>query len=293
MTSEVVPALSVVVAGVNVAGTLGPWLNAIAPQVAGRGIEVLVSVAAEDAAAAAPARMYDWAEVGLVAHSPLVPELWGAAIARARARVVAVTISACLPAADWIDAILAAHATPRAAIGGVIDIGPNATLVDRAVHLVRYAPYLPPVAEGPVPEIAGDNGSYRRAAFDGEAAAIRRDGFWEAEVHRCLRAQGHGLWLDPRIRVTSAGAYSLAGFSRQRFVHGRRFGRTRRAASGALAGLLRAVAGPAIPAVMLIRILRTVAGRGRLDGRMVQALPLAAWFLVCWAAGEAVGQLGG
>jgi hypothetical protein len=62
---------------------------------------------------------------------------------------------------------------------------------------------------------------------------------------------------------------------------------------GAGGRLVRAALAPTVPAVMLMRTVRTVAARGRLDARTLLAMPLAAWFFCSWAAGEAAGLLVG
>lgn len=287
------PAITVIAAGVNVGRTLAPWLDAMAGQVGSSRAEVLLALTSVDAFVAEQLRSSPWAEVVDAAHARSVPELWGAALSRARGRIVAITTTACRPSPDWIDAVARAHAKPHAAIGGVIDLAAQATLVDRAIHFVRYAPYLPPVAEGPAAEIAADNGAYKLAALVPLLPGLAREGFWEVEVHRALRANGHTIWLDPNMRVYHAAAYSIAGFSRQRFVHGRRFARAARPRRSAGHRLLLVARAPLVPALMLGRIVRTLARRRRLDRHSVLALPLSAWFLVCWAAGEATGHIDG
>lgn len=286
-----VPAVSIVVAAVNPRETMARWLAAITPQAARHAVEVLIAAGDADASAIRLDEAARFARVVSVSGDPLVPLLWGAGITAARAPIVAITITACEPADGWLDAIVAAHRAPDAGIGGTIDLRDKPGLVDRALHLVRYTPYLPPQAAGPVAEIAGDNGTYKRAALEAWMAPIARDGFWESEFHRHLHAHGESLRLDPGIRVTHAGSYSAAGFSRQRFAHGRLFGRARREGRSQTARWLRAATAPAIPPAMLARALRSVARRGRLDARTMAAVPLALWFLCCWAAGEATGLL--
>jgi hypothetical protein len=288
------PPLSIVVAGVNVRETLRPWLEAVAPQRADPGVEVLLAVTADDADFTRQvSSQFTLSDVVMLPSGALVPALWGAAIVRATGEIVAVTITACTPASDWIAAIIAAHTTAYVGIGGVIDIAPDANVVDRALHIVRYTPYLPPLAAAPVEEIAGDNGTYKRRAFDGVTARLERDGFWEAELHRDLRARGETLWIDPRIRVSHARSYSAAGFSAQRFAHGRHFGRARGRSLTAGDAVIRAMLAPVVPTVMIARQVSTLSRRGRLDLQTASALPLAFWFLTCWAWGEAVGLLGG
>jgi hypothetical protein len=120
--------------------------------------------------------------------------------------------------------------------------------------------------------------------------AIARDGFWEPEIHRVLRERGGELWLDPRISVTFSGSHSIRQFSRQRYLHGRTFGRARAASgTGGSTTRFRALLAPLVPIVMLARAFRALRARRRLTARTILAAPLAAWFLACWAAGEAAG----
>ena len=249
------PDISIVVAAVNTRETLGPWLDAVRPQLARHRAEILLAAAADDEAVMQTS-------IARIVRGPagaLVPALWGAALLEATGAIVAVTMTACAPDADWLDAIAAAHRdSPSDGIGGVIDASPRGSLVDRALHLVRYTPYLPPVAAGPVPEIAGDNGTYTRAALDGWRSTIAREGFWESEFNRAIRARGGALRIDPRIRVTHTRSYGFASFSRQRFRHGRLFGRARRAGLGTGAPCQSALA-PTVPFVMLTRAIRACA----------------------------------
>ncbi|HTK28145.1 MAG TPA: hypothetical protein VL309_01245 [Vicinamibacterales bacterium] len=287
------PLISIVLAAVNPRATLGPWLAALEPQARGRAVELLVAAAGD--VDAVRALVADRAATVLGGpDDALVPALWGLGMAAARGRVIAVTISACLPSPGWLDAVVRAHdESPAAGIGGVIDLAPDAGPLDRAVHLVRYTSYLPPQPAREVEEIAGDNGTYKRSAIADLLPAIARDGFWEPEIHRVLRARGEHLRVDPGLLVTFGGSPSAAAFARQRFRHGRVFGRERGRSRPWLARAARACAAPLVPPVMLARALRTVRDRGRLDGRTIAAAPLAACFLACWAAGEAAGWLAG
>jgi hypothetical protein len=277
-------------AGVNVRATLPQWLAAFESQTAGDATELLVALAADDACVRDLQRTHHF-EIVLGDADVLVPQLWGLAMAHARGAIIVVTISACVPSKDWLAAIVRAHQTDHAAVGGVIELPHSATWVERAIHLVRYTPYLPPLAAGLVEEIAGDNGTYKRAPLTELLPAIERDGFWEPEIHRRLRASGEGLWLAPDIGVVFIGSHSIAGFSRQRFRHGRAHGRARAASRAFGYRASRALLAPLVPSVMLARALGSLRTKGRLDTPALMAAPLALWFFACWAAGEAVGLL--
>src|SRR3954452_12003823 len=85
------PSVSVVVAAVNSPRTLRGWLERIAPEMTTR-VEVLVAAGGDDAEARSIAASFPFATLVTVPGAPLTPHLWGAAIARARGDVVAVTI---------------------------------------------------------------------------------------------------------------------------------------------------------------------------------------------------------
>jgi hypothetical protein len=52
--------------------------------------------------------------------------------------------------------------------------------------------------------------------------------------------------------------------------------------------MFRALSSPAVPAVLLLRIARRAASRGRVRGFLL-GLPYLVLFLSLWAAGEAAG----
>jgi hypothetical protein len=109
-------------------------------------------------------------------------------------------------------------------------------------------------------------------------------------VNRRLRDEGVRLWHSPRLVVRmgrSAGAWA---FTRQRFVHGREYGRERGGRFGRVQCVVRAVAAPAVVLVLTLRAVGEVRRKGRVR-RLLPALPLVMWFNGAWAAGEAAGHL--
>lgn len=220
----------------------------------------------------------------------LVPELWAAGIARSRGEIVAVTSAHCVPGDDWVSRVLEAHASDVTAVGGAIEPDETGDVVQWAVYFCRYSRYMLPFPAEPVDDLAGDNATYKRRALDA-CRSVWRDGFWEPTVHAALRRAGGRLYLDPALVVHHRGVCTLRGFLRQRVRHGQAFGRMRD-----LPGIQRglyALAGPAIPLLLLARIVRRVARRGRHRRALLRALPALTLFLAGWTAGEVTGYLRG
>jgi len=220
-----------------------------------------------------------------------IPRLWARGLERARRDVVAFTTAHFTPASDWIAVIGLSHARFRSpAIGGPIEPPARGGPVDWATYFLRYSAYLPGGREESRPDLAADNASYKRAAVLAEADLLR-EGFWEQEFHRRWTRAGETLTFVPGIRVRQAASFGFRRFLRQRFRHGRQFGRTRARACGPWRRALHAAASPLVPAVLLARVGARVARSGTHAGRFVAALPVLLCFVVAWAAGEAVGYL--
>jgi hypothetical protein len=219
----------------------------------------------------------------------LVPAQWRDGIDAATGDLVYLTISIMRPAADWQETArrLAADAS---GVGGAIEPGDDLRLRDWAEYFCRYARDMLPFEMRETGEFAGDNAVYRREAL-GAVRDIYRDGFWELEVNRALREQGHRLVHSPELVVRQGRSAGLTAFVRQRLVHGRIFGRQRGARSSTarkLAGIPLAVV---VPLVMIARTYREVFRRGRLRLRLIAASPLLLVYDVAWAVGEAAGYV--
>ena len=90
-------------------------------------------------------------------------------------------------------------------------------------------------------------------------------------------------WRDPRMMVTCNRA---AGGSRERFRIGQALGRLRAAQFDRRRRALQLLKTPALPGVYLARIARTVFRARRHRLAFVLVLPVIAWYLVCWSAGQ-------
>jgi glycosyltransferase involved in cell wall biosynthesis len=284
------PRLSVVIGSQNARRTLAECLAVLGRAGREPSVEIVVADASADGTADLVRERFPG--VRLVTRSPgaLVPELWAAGIAASRGPIVALTSAHCVPEPDWLHRVLQALSDGTAAVGGAIEPDADAGAVQWAVYFCRYSRYMLPFPAEAVDDLAADNAAYRRDALD-VCRAAWADGFWEPTVHAALRRSGGVLRLDPALVVRHRGAFPLGRFLGQRFRHGRAFGRAR-ALPGPWRRLL-ALAGPAIPLVLLGRIVRRVAARRRHRAALVRALPALGLFLAAWAAGEVVGYLEG
>jgi hypothetical protein len=219
----------------------------------------------------------------------LVPVLWSDGIDAARAPIVALTISPMVPGPDWVETVRREH-RERDVVAGAIEPGERLRISDWAEYFCRYAADMLPFDGHESPDLPGDNASYKRELLE-EARGLYRDGFWEPTVHQHLAGQGVVLWHAPELVVRQGRSAGVRAFVRQRLVHGRAYGRQRGAGFSRGRNVLGAIAAPAVPILLTLRILRQVTRRRRLRLRALYALPAILLFNVAWAAGEARGHL--
>lgn len=237
-----------------------------------------------------PRLVPDLANVRLLAGAAgsLIPHLWRDGIRAAGAGRVALTTAHCVPAEDWIAALLAADLGDVAGVGGTIEADPSSSAMDWAVQIQRYAPFSPPQVARRVDEIAADNAVYRRADIVAHPDLLD-EGFFEPRFHARFRAGGAGLALDPRLRVVHRNRYAAATFLGQRYEHGRQFGEARARDLPAARRLLLALAAPILPLLFLRKIVRNARRNEGLREHWLRALPWLGFFLLGWGAGEALG----
>ncbi len=284
------PKLSVVIGSQNARATVAECLAALGSNSAERTLEIIVADNSTDGTAEIVRQQFP--DVRLVVERPsaLMPELWEAGIRQSTADIVAITTAHCIPDRDWVLTILKAHEHPYPGIGGAIEGGQDSSLVDWAIYFCRYSSYMRPFPPGVVAEIPGDNASYKRWALD-RCIDVRRKGFWEPEIHAVLRQDGHQLFMDPSIVVYHHKSFGVLSFMRQRFQHGRHFGRSRAERFSTVRRALYAASAPLIPLIFLSRISRQVFTKGRHRREFLLSLPFPLLFLLSWSAGELRGYL--
>jgi hypothetical protein len=219
----------------------------------------------------------------------LAPELWRDGLEATDRPVVALSTTAMCPTPGWRRAMLERLEATGAAVAG----GPIRPLADdpvsRAIFLLRYVNYLPPLIHREGVEPPGDNAVYRRDRLEG-LESLWKEGFWEAEIHRALRARGERTIMAEGGVVEHHGEGCLFGLLQKRYAHGRRYGASRAKDRGPAWRLLRIAAAPLVPFVLLGRIARALRSRGQSLVPWLPALPALLPLLAAWSLGEARGM---
>ncbi|MCG3160958.1 MAG: hypothetical protein JMDDDDMK_02034 [Acidobacteria bacterium] len=298
------PSLSIIITVVSGKAALRRCLEALAPQIDSSETEVIApydqwSAEAGDLAQEFPqVHFYFYDDPGVASSSTpsrahrLYDRRRAVGLAQARGRIIAMTEDHAVPSDDWVRQILAAHGQPYAVIGGAIE---NA--VDRplnwALYYCDFGRYGKPMAGGEAEYVSDVNVSYKREAL----AAIRevwRDAYQETTVHWALRSRGETLYLDPRLVVHQhRPALSWWQAYRERVEWGRVFAETRVTAVSFWRRLFYAAGSPALPVLLLARVLKQMRRQRRAPRQIIQTLPVAGVLLTGWALGELIGYITG
>lgn len=221
-----------------------------------------------------------------------VPQLRAEGIRAARGRLVAITEDHCLFSPGWVAGLIEAHRQQpeAAAIGGPVENGRTAGLLDWAIYFSRYAGSMPPMPRGPVRALPGNNACYRREVLDRHQSLFAH-GFWEHDFNRELVDRGHRLWLEPGLVVTHHKPYRFGPYLALRRRHARCFGGMLGARLSPAARMLRSVLAPLIPLSHLLRAAGAVWARKRRRAEFLLSLPALLLCYGVWFWGELEGYV--
>lgn len=285
------PDLSVIVATAHPSPDYDRLLDALLPQLAEVGGELVLA---------------DGSEEGLrtPAH-PGVPvthlreehtdifALRARATPHARGWVVAYTEDHCLPQPGWCRNILAAHHRhgDRAAVSGAATNGTVDTLWDRASFLLTFAPVLPPLPAGPLQRVPPPaNISIKREALEPYGAPA--DGFLEFELMPHLHRVGHVALADD-VRVSHHQGKTRSWFVIHHFHNGRTTTGLLERGGGLRTFLRRTWDSLALVPRHTLATFREVWMRPAQRRPDLPAVPIVGVLLAAHAAGQLVGLLAG
>jgi len=221
-----------------------------------------------------------------------VPQMRWAAFRRTSESLVAAVESRCVPAPDWCSKLVEAHRNfPEApGIGGPVLLATPASRTDVALYFSEYGLYLPPIHEGPSPDLSGANLSYKRKALE-EHAGLLDAGAWETILHQRWQQQGRQLVLCGAA-VTFGSSMNVRTILRQRYAYGRGYADDRVRQRNWLLRPVFAGFSLLLPLLLTWRLGMVAFHRRKLR----QFLGALGWILVfeaAWAAGECTGYLFG
>jgi hypothetical protein len=217
-----------------------PLIDALRTQIVAAGAELVV-VDGTDQGNALDRRMVAIpTELVRVTRAPGsdIYALRAVGLTEASGDIVAMTEDHCVPAPDYVAAILASHQQhPEYGVAGAVINGSTSRLIDRVNFLVVHARNLPPHDEPadatwiPTPS----NVSYKRAAVPSE---VPERGWFET-VHNVALLQANQVVFDDRIIVRHVQSTGRLGTFRNHFHAGKSMGGLARAAIGTRAAQLR------------------------------------------------------
>lgn len=219
-------------------------------------------------------------------------ELRSAGVRASSGEIVAITEDQCIPPPHWCANIVTTHkARPNTAIGGPVDkVGRDAAL-HWAIYLRELGVgYMPPVEEGPSPQLTDCNVTYKRASLD----ALREtwnDAFHEPKVHEALQARGDKLWLSPGLLTFQQRSLGHRAALRERYEFGRLYGALRVADVPLFRRLLMTAAAILLPSLLVSRVVLATLRKGRHRFQCFRALPYLILLAAVWSWGEALGYL--
>jgi hypothetical protein len=304
VTAAAVPRLSVVVTVVDGGEVLLRCLEALAAQVGAPAMEVIVpwdETIAEVAELAGRFPHFAFLPLGRLAtpgrsasaftEHCLYDRRRAGGLRVARGELVAMLEDRGWPRPDWAATMAGLHAAlPYGAIGGAIE-NRSADGLRRAIFHCDFGRYEPPLVDGDGEYLSDVNICYKRSALE-SLRPLWCERYQEAEINWALVRQGDRLWLcdSPRV-VQQRAPLSLAQALRERVHWGRTYGLVRGRSGSPVRALMRAVASPLVPALLLHRHLLRQLRRNPPPVSMLAGLPLMALLTLCWAAGEAAGEL--
>jgi glycosyltransferase involved in cell wall biosynthesis len=226
-----------------------------------------------------------------------IPELRREAVRIAKGDILAVTEGWMIPAADWVERLVEAHAAypEDPAIGGTIAFvgqSEDASAFDWADYFTEYGFHMPGGPDGHTGALTGPNVSYKRWAVE-LCRPLFEQARWEPFIHGFLQEKGYQLRrVDGAMTVYRKPADPVTVL-RQRFRYGRWHAAERGKPWGLVERLARATIWPAIAALLLLRLWRAVAERPAMRRPFFRALGWVTAQYSAWALGEAVGYLFG
>lgn len=203
---------------------------------------------------------------------------------------VVLTEDSCIASAGWLSAITGVSPDGRGAVGGVVEAMPDISNAMWAFCYVDFFKYMRPIADGVAPTLSVCNVAYRRSDLM-EVADAWSKGFVETEMHGLLEQKFGPLWLSPDAEVRVVRDVTFGDAVYERYAFGRLFGAARIAESPMKRRIFYVLASPALPVLLMSRMLAKARSDSALMKRFVSALPELLTMVFAWSWGETLGYI--
>jgi hypothetical protein len=280
--------LTVVIPSVNGWSDLSGCLQALAPERESVRLEVLVADRC-----GAPVReqlraSFPWARLIEAPADTTIPRLRALAFAQATGDSVAVIEDHVLVPRGWARRLLNLQGSGEDVVGGAVENAATDRLVDWAAFLCEYSHLLPPLPEGPVASLPGNNTVYRRSLLE-KYQSVTGEDRWEDHLHRRMREDGVVLYSRPDILVGHKKHYTVWEYLSQRYLYSRSYAGMRLRGAPASRRVAYGFAAFALPPLLFVRTVRTIWRKKCHRPELMKSLPLLALFVSGWGWGEVVG----
>lgn len=280
--------LTVVVPSVNGWSDLEGCLQALAAERDSVRLEILVADRCGEPLREQVRARYPWVRVIEAAAGTSIPRLRSLAFSEARGESVAVIEDHVLVPRGWARRMLALQRSGEDVVGGAVENAATERLVDWAAFLCEYSHLLPPLPEGPVSSLPGNNTVYRRSLLE-KYRDVTGENRWEDYLHRRMREDGIVLYARPDIRVAHKKQFTVREYLSQRYLYSRSYAAMRLEGASPGRRVAYGLAAFALPPLLFFRTVRTVWQKGRHRAELVKSLPLLMLFVTGASWGEVAG----
>jgi glycosyltransferase involved in cell wall biosynthesis len=286
------PEFSIIIASVNGLPTIAECLQAIEKQGLGSEAEIIVVDATKGETAKFITENFPHVKLIELNERLGIPEMRAIGMREATGDYLIVTEDHCIAHANWFEEFSKAHKAGYKVVGGAVENGSPARLVDWAVFLCEYSSFMPPIFNGEAEFVAGNNVSYERTIIEQIDESVKED-FWEYFLQAEMRKKNIKFLSTPSIVIDHKKEFGFFYFLSQRFHYSRSFAGMRRRLSTPLQQLVYLFYTPISPFHLTWRIVKNVWQKKRNRRELILSLPFLTAFICSYAIGELTGQLFG
>lgn len=286
------PKVSVIIPSVNGLPALAECLAALERQECDFDFEIIVVDRTGDKTAEYIRQQFPRVKLIKLSQPCGIPEMRAIAMAQASGEFLTVTEDHCIAPENWLAEIVKAHESGYEVIGGAVENGSPARLVDWAVFLCEYSSFMPPINGGETGFITGNNTSYKRSVLEQVDGSLLKN-YWEYFLQAELKRMKIKFLAVPSLIVSHKKEFGFFYFLSQRFHYSRSFAAMRKRKASISKQILYLLYTPILPFHQTWRIARHVRQKKRNYKEFFLSLPLLLIFMCSYALGEFAGQMFG